>query len=715
MVNFCGEVLEKKLHNAESGSLKSDAFNQVQGDGKSCKMIKLVLMLAGVIGVIGAIGFFYVAYEYSRMPAENTTAYVELNIENTKLERKTRSVQAYLNDDVISNTTNDVETTTTGELFEPEPKGMNLYTEKQKNEIRKFTFPNVLWSAVRRKYRNETSLSLKLREYVEQQNFIFKRYYVEVENITTSYEYNTRTHPIKIPRPSTMKVTIDYEPELKFLGSLLFSDLSGILVGEIKSIQQKIIGIYSSLLNNMNHLESGKPLLILTFKSNINDWLYYFRSVSTANITEYNNDMTNQLLSNNCTYDSACGDIYNTQAIVMTYEDMKVAYEKRSLFEKLNFKVVVYDLGNIYETEENLKSAYLTLNQLPNTKNKIILLNTFDNHQVYLYKYIYMSMWSSVYKKNLSIYEKYMENCQRKCYTEKYYKFNKSSWCTEFDVQQTEKEMKILKSFTFKTDPIIYEQNYPIHDERAVYCKLTPNQKQHYQILEKSIDMDISKKVFNFTKAIKTTKVLRALVNHVLQTRNYWHDELIEYAISQVEINNMVKHSRTKQLRSVDYASMSDMEINRVFTPYHYLKTLTHRRHKVAIFSERSDIFIIERYLSLKHYQFLKVDNETASDKQMAILNQFNNNTSTSIIIVPFVDVCKEFILNLSSVDTVIMFSVTFQDNYLKTINECYHLGEKKPVIVERLISEDTIEQYIYQTKPKDLQDFQDKVFATAG
>lgn len=80
--------------------------------------------------------------------------------------------------------------------------------------------------------------------------------------------------------------------------------------------------------------------------------------------------------------------------------------------------------------------------------------------------------------------------------------------------------------------------------------------------------------------------------------------------------------------------------------------------------------------LLILYFIFFRFDNKTTKDNQEAIIDKFNGDTS--IIIVPFVDVCKEFSVDLSAVDTVIMYSVTFHDKYLKTINKCYHLGEKK-------------------------------------
>lgn len=510
------------------------------------------------------------------------------------------------------------------QLFEPDPKDMILYTEKQQREIRKVSIPHEFSRAIRED-ENRTLLSSKLTIYVGNQHNQWRNFHEDVENITTTYQYDARTHPTNISKPSVVDLKIKYEPELKFLGSLLFGNLSSILVGEVKSVQQEIIGIYSNVINNMDYIKAGEPLLILSFKSNVNSWLYYFKSVSNAKIIKYNDDVKTRMFLNDTKY-----GIYNTSAIVMTYDEMKYANENIPLFKSLKFNFVVYDLNDLNESEESLKSAYSTLNQLSDARSKIILLNTFDDHKMYLYKYIYMSMWSSVYKKKLSVYKQYLENCERKCYNEKLNKLNESSWCTEFDIQETQEEIKILKSFTIHTDPIIYNQNYPIHDERAVYCKLSPKQKQYYQLLEKSIDADIITNKFDFSKAIKTTKSLRALANHVLLTRNYWNNELVEYAIFQVEINNMVKHSRTKQLRSVNYASMSDIEINRLFTPYKYLDSLllkndsildgsgkfdklnellpalSLRRHKISIFCEQSDVYLIERYLSLKEYKFVK-------------------------------------------------------------------------------------------------------------
>eukprot|EP00124_Ichthyophonus_hoferi_P004274 Ihof_evm1s451 gene=Ihof_evmTU1s451 len=122
------------------------------------------------------------------------------------------------------------------------------------------------------------------------------------------------------------------------------------------------------------------------------------------------------------------------------------------------------------------------------------------------------------------------------------------------------------------------------------------------------------------------------------------------------------------------------------------LPALKAQGHRVLIFSQMvSMLDILHDYLHYKGYGFCRFDGSTAQVDRQEQIDEFNNNSENFVFLLSTRS--GGLGINLVSADTVIIYDSDWNPQVdLQAMDRCHRIGQTKPVIVYRLITQHTVE-----------------------
>ncbi|KAJ9054207.1 putative ATPase [Entomophthora muscae] len=126
------------------------------------------------------------------------------------------------------------------------------------------------------------------------------------------------------------------------------------------------------------------------------------------------------------------------------------------------------------------------------------------------------------------------------------------------------------------------------------------------------------------------------------------------------------------------------------------LHELIAKDHRVLIFSQFTQIVdIIESYLlNLRKWEFCRIDGTVKQDSRQQQIQDFNSNTNIKIFLIS--TRAGGLGINLATADTVIFYDSDWNPQMdLQAQDRCHRIGQKKPVIVYRLITANTVEAHL--------------------
>jgi ATP-dependent DNA helicase len=116
--------------------------------------------------------------------------------------------------------------------------------------------------------------------------------------------------------------------------------------------------------------------------------------------------------------------------------------------------------------------------------------------------------------------------------------------------------------------------------------------------------------------------------------------------------------------------------------------------HKVLIFSQfTTQLDILEDYCrELRGWNVCRIDGSVAQDSRREQIRDFNEDPDYKIFLLSTRAGGQG--INLASADTVILFDSDFNPQQdLQAQDRCHRIGQKRPVIVYRLATKDTVEE----------------------
>merc|ERR1739838_7979 len=129
---------------------------------------------------------------------------------------------------------------------------------------------------------------------------------------------------------------------------------------------------------------------------------------------------------------------------------------------------------------------------------------------------------------------------------------------------------------------------------------------------------------------------------------------------------------------------------------------------RVLIFSQFTMLLdILQRYLKIRGYKYLRLDGSTAVQERQELIDQFNKDEEIFIFILS--TRAGGLGINLTAANTVILHDLDFNPyNDKQAEDRCHRVGQTRPVRVIRFISEETIEEGIYSIAQEKLKLEQD-------
>jgi len=126
------------------------------------------------------------------------------------------------------------------------------------------------------------------------------------------------------------------------------------------------------------------------------------------------------------------------------------------------------------------------------------------------------------------------------------------------------------------------------------------------------------------------------------------------------------------------------------------LVKLKDRGHKVLLFSQWTSILdIIEDSLSYRKYNYCRIDGSVRLEDRQQQIDEFNKEDSQLFLFLLTTRAGGQGI-NLTAADTVIIYDSDWNPQMdLQAQDRCHRIGQTKPVIVYRLVSENSMDQQI--------------------
>merc|ERR1719148_537281 len=102
----------------------------------------------------------------------------------------------------------------------------------------------------------------------------------------------------------------------------------------------------------------------------------------------------------------------------------------------------------------------------------------------------------------------------------------------------------------------------------------------------------------------------------------------------------------------------------------------------------------------MMNLKFLRLDGSTAVSERQALIDEFTNDNSIPIFLLS--TRAGGMGINLTAADTCILHDLDFNPfNDLQAEDRCHRIGQKKPVTVYKLITEDTVDAHIYRMQER--------------
>ncbi|KAI8637818.1 SNF2 family N-terminal domain-containing protein [Parasitella parasitica] len=489
-----------------------------------------------------------------------------------------------------------------------------------------------------------------------------------------------------------------------------------------------------SFLGRLHELGESGPHLIIVPSSTIQNWEREFeRFCPSLEVRLYHGSLQERmdqridLLEEN--------DSNGFQVIITTYNLAAGNIDDRKFFKRLRCRSMILDEGHMiknctsarYKSLMSIKTPFrllLTGTPLQNNLQELVSLltfimpETFANHEEDI---------RSIFK----IRKSYKSQGQDK---------NKIGAADDTSIQVLAKERinrakKMMTPFVLRRKKENVLKDLPKKEQVIERCDMTEGQAKIYtriieqtkkkyeaslvkkddsekKVAEKKTDMaaqfeDMSNVVIHLRKAadhpllfrnLYTDDLLRRMAKELHQDVKYW-DSNLEYmyedmtVMSDFELDRFCKEE--KKIKRHCLKNQEWMDSGKVEKLKELLPKYKKKGNKVLIFSQFTKMLdILELVLETIGATFLRLDGETKVMDRQSTIDDFNENADIDVFLLS--TKAGGFGINLTSSNVVIMYDIDFNpQNDKQAEDRAHRVGQTKDVIIHKLISNGSIEEYI--------------------
>ncbi|CAZ81450.1 unnamed protein product [Tuber melanosporum] len=239
---------------------------------------------------------------------------------------------------------------------------------------------------------------------------------------------------------------------------------------------------------------------------------------------------------------------------------------------------------------------------------------------------------------------------------------------------------KVLRPFLLRRLKKDVESELPDKVERVIKCKFSALQQKLYQQM-------MNNGILYVNEPDKGGKLgVRGLSNMIMQLRKLCNHpfvfEEVESAINPTKVNN------DALWRTAGKFELLDRLLPKFFAT----------RHRVLMFFQMTQIMnIMEDFLHLRGFRYLRLDGSTKADDRSALLKEFNAPDSPYFIFLLSTR-AGGLGLNLQTADTVIIYDSDWNPHQdLQAQDRAHRIGQKNEVRILRLITSNSVEERILE------------------
>ncbi|XP_004508316.1 uncharacterized protein [Cicer arietinum] len=232
---------------------------------------------------------------------------------------------------------------------------------------------------------------------------------------------------------------------------------------------------------------------------------------------------------------------------------------------------------------------------------------------------------------------------------------------------------QVLRPFVLRRLKHKVENQLPSKIERLIRCEASSYQK----LLMKRVEDNLG--------SIGNSKS-RSVHNSVMELRNICNHPYLSQLHAEEVDNYIPKHYLPPIIRLCGKLEMLDR----------LLPKLKETDHRVLFFSTMTRLLdVMEEYLTLKQYRYLRLDGHTSGGDRGALIDLFNKPDSPYFIFLLSIRAGGVGV-NLQAADTVILFDTDWNPQVdLQAQARAHRIGQKKDVLVLRFETVQTVEEQV--------------------